>query len=262
MRLAELQRVFQDYLLGRSDAMTQAVNTNARIGAADLLLVYRRGYTQRLVEALGNDFPGLKGLLGEEDFERMAIGYVATHPSQHPSLRWLGRGFPAYLAHPGRTRHPLAASMARFDWAVALAFDAPDGPVAGLSALLALPPAAWESFRLVFVAGVSDFVADAATGNLRRALLHDEADLPSAAGYESHWLTWRQGEEVQYRSLGNDEAAALDLMQGGGDFAAMCRLLAEEFGRVDAAQRSAEILKDWLERGLVAAIDHDAAISL
>jgi len=260
-RLSEIQSEFQRYLLGDSDTIAAMVRGNERIIAADLLQVYRRGYSLRLVEALGNDFPGLHGLLGPAAFAHMARAYVAAHPSQHSSLRWLGRNLPHHLATHPIPGQPFAADMAHFDWAVALAFDARDEVPATMADMLALPAAAWDSFRLLFTEAVSDFRADAGIADLRRAVLR-AVDLPQiGAGGEQRWVVWRQDEDVQYRPLAEDEAAALDLMRNNGRFGAMCRLLAEQFGNPDAALRSAQILKDWLDRGLVAAIDHDAAAS-
>ncbi|WP_374656045.1 putative DNA-binding domain-containing protein [Dongia sp.] len=254
--LSALQADFQAYLLHRAEGIVRHVQSNGRLCAADLLEVYRRGYGLRLVEALGNDFPGLKAMSGEEAFERLARAYVAAYPSRHPSLRWLGRALPDYLA----AMDPLAAGMARFDWAVALAFDARDEEPAGLADLFALPPDMWETFTIVFADGVSVFTADASMGDLRHAFLRDSDDRPAAAGYETSWIVWRHGEEVQYRRQEQDEAAAFGLMRDGGPFGAMCRLLAER-GQENAAPRSAEIIKDWLERGLVAAVVHDAPVS-
>ena len=259
--LPQIQGAFQDYLLGRSDAVAAHVLGNARIGPADLLLVYQRGYGMRLAEALANDFPGLHGLLGPAVFEQLALTYVAAHPSHNPSLRWLGRQLPAYLTQQTDAVHPLAAGMARFDWAVAQAFDAVNQPTATMAEVLALPAAAWESFRLTFAEAVSDIIADATIGDIRRAILRDEPVFPAASGDEVRWIVWRQGEDVQYRTLAVDESAAFDLMQAGGNFGAMCQLLSDQYGNPNAALRSAQILKDWLDRGLVVVIDHDAAVS-
>lgn len=259
--LTEIQAEFQDYLLGRSDTIAARVRGNERIGATDLLQVYRHGYLQRLAEALGNDFPGLRGLLGPAVFAHMARAYVAAHPSQHSSLRWLGRNVPHHLATHPISGQPLAAGMARFDWAVALAFDARDDVPATMADMLGLPAAAWDSFRLVFADAVSDFRADSGIADLRRAILHDEPVPPVAGDSDQRWIVWRQDEEVQYRTLAEDEAAAFDLMRNNNRFGAMCCLLAEKFANPDAALRSAQMLKDWLDRGLVAAIDHDGLAS-
>jgi hypothetical protein len=246
MGLAELQRCFQDYLLGCDASMPRHVD-----GGPAGLDIYSRGYRLRLIEALGNDFPGLKALLGEDDFAHLALEYVAGYPSRHYSLRWLGRGLADHLSQ-GNNR--LAADMARFDWAVALAFDAPDEGTAGLPDLLSLPPEAWERFTLRFAAGVSFIVAAAQTGDLRRALLRDGAASRPLPGLPVSWLVWRSGEEVQYRALAEDEAAGFAAMQSGGSFARMCESLARDCLETDPARRGAEILQDWLLRGLVAAI--------
>ena len=242
---------FQAYLLGNSSEMSCHVRGNGRLPAADLLEVYRRGHGLRLVEALGNDFSGLRQLLGDEEFANVARGYLAAHPSRHPSLRWLGSGLPDFLATHACA---LFAGMARFDWAIAFAFDAPDQPTASLPDLLSLPAEAWETFGLRFADCASDLVADTSIAALRHALLRNEFDLPPATGHDISWLVWRQGEEVQYRPLPEDERQAFGHMRAGGSFSAMCGWLASDFAESEPSRRGAEILQDWLSRGLVAEI--------
>ncbi len=257
-----MQGDFQDYLLGRSDNMEARIAPHPRMSAAEQLGIYRRGYGLRLVEALGNDFPGLKAMLGAPAFEDLCHTYVAAHPSRHPSLRALGRSLPGFLGAMAIPPHVLAAGMAHFDWAVAKAFDAADQPRAGLADLLMLPPTAWDSFALVFSDTVSVFEGDAALGTLRHDLLRGREQLSVSAGDGVTWLIWRQGEGVQYRPMPEDEAAALNLMRLQATFGAMCRLVAERFGNPNAALRCAEMLKDWLESGLVVAICHDGAMTI
>lgn len=260
--LAGLQQDFQDYLLGHSDAVIAAVAPHDRLPASDLLGVYRYAYTQRLVEALATDFPGLHGLLGADRFAALARGYVARHPSQNPSLRWLGQALVGYLeSNAVPDLPPLAADMARFDWAVAQAFDARDETPLTMADVLALPPAAWESFRLTFAASVSIFAGDAALGDLRRALLRDTPLPTEASGAQCSWLVWRQAEDVQFRAAAASERVCFDHMQGGGTFGAMCELLMTESDVDEPALRCAECIKDWVERGLVVGLDHDAALS-
>ena len=248
MPLPVMLAEFQAYLLGSSSTMPCHVRGNGRLPATDLLQVYRRGYGLRLVEALANDFPGLRQLLGEEEFANVAQGYLAAHPSRHPSLRWLGACLPDFL-----TTHACAlfAGMAQFDWAIALAFDAPDQPTASLPDLLSLPAEAWETFGLRFADCVSDVPADTSIAALRHALLRHEFDLPSATGQDISWLVWREGEEVQYRPMPEDERQAFRHMRAGGSFSDMCGLLASACAESEPSRRGAEILKDWLTRGLV-----------
>ncbi|MBK8160968.1 MAG: putative DNA-binding domain-containing protein [Rhodospirillaceae bacterium] len=260
--LDRTQTDFQNFLLGCSTSIVEQVRGNARIGESDLLHVYRHGYWARLVEALANDFPGLCGLLGADAFDRLSRDYLAANPSRHPSLRWLGRGIASHLDQFPVEAQPLAAGMARFDWAVAQAFDARDQIAVTMTDILALPPTAWESLRLTFTDAVSDLVADSSIGELRRAILHDAGEMPAAREIGQRWIVWRQDEDVQYRPVADDEAAAFDLIRDGATFGVMCQHLSDHCRHPAAAVRSAEILKDWLDRGLVAEIAHDATVSV
>lgn len=251
MQLPVLLADFQDYLLGNANDMSCHVRSNGRLPAGELLEVYRRGYGLRLVEALANDFPGLRQMLGEDEFANVALDYVAAHPSRHPSLRWLGSGLPGFLASHACAH---AVGMARFDWAIALAFDAPNQSTASLSELLSLPPETWETFGLRFADCVSDLTADTSIAALRHALLRSEAELPPATGFDISWLVWREGEDVQYRPLPEDERQTLDCMRAGRSFSDMCGLLASIFQESEPSRRGAEFLQDWLTRGLVAEI--------
>ncbi|WP_374374905.1 putative DNA-binding domain-containing protein [Dongia sp.] len=260
-QLALLQRNFQDYLLGRSESILASVEGSVGLAADDRLAVYRFAYGQRLIEALGNDFPGLLALLGEAPFAALGRRYLAQYPSRHPSLRWLGRYLARYLDSGAETGlHPLAADMAHFDWAVAQAFDARDQAPIGMADVFALPPQAWESFRFVFADSLSIFAGDAAIGDARRALLRDAAHDAVSSDRRTTWLVWRQGEEIQFRDATPEEAACLALMGKGGTFGDMCDWLMTN-APAETPARAAEFIKDWVERGLVVGLEHDAALS-
>ena len=70
MDLLHTEHAFQDGLLGRSQDIEAHVRGNARENAATMFGVYRSAYWARLVECLGNDFPALKLLAGDEVFVR------------------------------------------------------------------------------------------------------------------------------------------------------------------------------------------------
>jgi len=46
---------------------------------------------------LREDFPRLSALLGPERFEELARDYLRSHPSEHPSVRHLGRAMAGFL---------------------------------------------------------------------------------------------------------------------------------------------------------------------
>ena len=130
--LESLQRAFQRHVYRPGRAMERAVLEAPRANAARRLGIYADAYRSRLVEALASDYPALKEVLGESRFDRLMRAFVAAHPSRTPNLRWYGGELARFLGHSsrGRGRRPLA-ELARFEWALGLAFDAQDAPLVG-----------------------------------------------------------------------------------------------------------------------------------
>ena len=114
----------QDNLRRGADAAIALVKPNARLSGMERLEIYARSYWSRLLDAFGEDFPGLRAVLGAAAFERMRRQYLAECPSESFTLRDLGRRLPAWLsAHPefGGT---LGLEMAKLEWAEIESFDA------------------------------------------------------------------------------------------------------------------------------------------
>ena len=259
MDLLRTEQAFQDGLLGRSQDIGAHVRGNARENAATMFGVYRNAYWARLVECLSNDFPALKALAGDEAFDRLARAYIARHPSQHPSVRWVGRRLAEFLAtEPPYNADPWFADMARFDWALAFSFDAPDAPVATLAELAVVPPEFWGSVRLTFHPTLDVFQIATPVDDARPRLLENpDIVLDRAARCERGIMTWRMEHDVKFRAIDLLEHAALQAMQDGATFGDMCELVAREVDPNEAPLRAAQILRGWLEWGIVARIEHD-----
>ena len=89
--------------------------------------VYADMYFYRLRDCLAEDFPKLAELVGEARFHNLVTDYLLRHPSSHPSLRELGRRLPAFLAdHAIAAEFPVAADLARLEWARVDVFDERD----------------------------------------------------------------------------------------------------------------------------------------
>ena len=260
MDLQRIEHAFQDGLLGRSQDILRSVRGNAREAAESMFGVYRNAYWARLAEALGNDLPGLNALMGDEAFDRMARAYIAKHPSQHPSIRWAGRHLAGFLATEAPYRdEPWFADMARFDWALAFAFDAADAPAAGLADLVGVPPEFWGSIRIAFHPTLDAFRIATPVDEARPRLLEDAAtQLDRAARCERAIMTWRIEHDVKFRAIDALEFAALQVMRDGATFGDLCELVAGEVDPETAPLRAAQILQGWLEWGIVATVSHDA----
>ncbi len=254
--LADLQRAFQDYALASSDRFAAAVRDTRKADRTTLLDVYRDGYALRLIEVLTNDYPGLVAIAGPADFDHLARAYIAAHPSRYASVRWFGRHLADFMARTAPySGSPAAIEMARFEWLLGEAFDAPDVEPVGAAALMALPAEAWETLsftplpslrRSVFAFEVPQAWQrreDVEAGNLEVA----PAEMPVP------WMIWRPERVSKFRSLETDEAAMLDALADGRPFPELCEAVATHVGEDQAAARAASLLRAWVEEGLIGA---------
>jgi hypothetical protein len=126
-----LQAAWSD---GRSTASVAAefVKPNSRLTSVERLEIYARSYWFRVLDCLFDDYPGVRAILGQRRFMKLATAFLAQFPSASFTLRNLGSRLPAFIqAEPSFSvpRTPLAVDMARFEWAQVVAFDGPSEPL-------------------------------------------------------------------------------------------------------------------------------------
>ena len=141
--LSQLQRAITGALMKpltaddhmqRSNAAVAArfIKPNDRLTAFERLQIYNQQYWWRLLGAFGEDFGGLRAVLGEKKFDRLATAYLEAHGSTSWTLRNLGANLTAFLESHPKLTHPrtaLALDIARVEWARVLAFDGPSRKV-------------------------------------------------------------------------------------------------------------------------------------
>jgi hypothetical protein len=121
----------------------QLVKPNDRLTSTERLDLYHRQYWYRILDSFNEDFPGLRAVLGERAFQRLAHSYLNDCPSQSFTLRNLGSRLEAWLGgHPEFAgKNPaLALDMVRLEWAHIEAFDNAERKAAGPEDLLELGP--------------------------------------------------------------------------------------------------------------------------
>ena len=102
------------------------IKPNDRMTSFERLQVYSQQYWFRIMGSLSEDFPGLRSLLGERKFEKLAVAYLNECPSESFTLRNLGSRLEAWLRqHPGHIAgvERVAIDMVRLEWAHIEAFD-------------------------------------------------------------------------------------------------------------------------------------------
>lgn len=108
------------------------IKPNDRLTSIERLEIYNRQYWFRLLDCLYDDYPGVREILGERRFMKLAKAYLARHPSRSYSLRDLGKHLARFLHEGGGEPEwsngdgeavLMAQDMARFEWAQIVAFD-------------------------------------------------------------------------------------------------------------------------------------------
>ena len=120
------------------------IRPNSRLTAFERLEIYNRQYWFRLRDCFYDDYPGLRAVLGDRRFARLADAYLTEHPSESFSLRNLGSRLVEFLeAQPqwAAPHGPLALDMARLEWAQIEAFDNEAKPPLTMDSLLEIDPA-------------------------------------------------------------------------------------------------------------------------
>jgi len=107
------------------------IKPNDRLTSFERLEIYNRQYWFRVLSALGEDFPGLRAVLGQRRFDAMAQAYLIANPSRSFTLRNLGSRMESWLRKNPKwagKNQALALDIARLEWADVEAFDGKTEP--------------------------------------------------------------------------------------------------------------------------------------
>jgi len=126
------------------------IRGNERLSPAAQLEIYREQFWLRHTASLLEDFPGLSGILGQKDWERLVEGYLEDTIPTSWTLRDLGSKLPSYVERAAwLPHHALSIDMARFEWAHVEVFDAADATPLDAQRLARILPEAWETATIV-----------------------------------------------------------------------------------------------------------------
>jgi hypothetical protein len=107
-------------------AVAKLIKPSKTLQPLERVEIYNRMYWFRLLECIATDFPGLRALLGDERFWKLAEAYLRAHPSHSFTLRNLGAKLPGFVTRELTWTKPhtkAARDLARFEWAQIVAFD-------------------------------------------------------------------------------------------------------------------------------------------
>ncbi len=240
-----------------------------RLSAADRLDIYANMYFFRLHDCLREDFACVAAAIGDDRFHNLVTDYLLRHPSEHPSLRYLGRHLPQFVSgHPLGTEFPWLADLARLEWARVDAFDAPDGRPLTREDLARLPQETVGERRIGMVASLALLRLEHDVVRAWNQLKEKPAEACApgdehrcgparltVARRRTHARVWRSGFVVYHRSIGDEEARCLDLAAGGESLGAICQKLAAGHSLTKATAHVGRLLQTWIDDGILSGLD-------
>ncbi|HET7544239.1 MAG TPA: DNA-binding domain-containing protein [Polyangiaceae bacterium] len=257
MKLAELQRYFARAATSDSGPLPDLERVfvgSEQLPASERLAIYNRGYFYRLLDALASVFEHTKRVLGESDFRRLGLCYVARYPSEHPAVERVGRSFSEYLRSVAAPAP--VVDLARLEWARLCALVAPNP--ASIATVAAIEPARFPEAQLAFAPSLQRLELDPRALRLFAGDQPSASDLHTVEATESPCgvIVWRKHHTVQHQSLELREWQALAAAASGATVARVCAVFDSGSAAADIEHAfrvlSAWFSRQWLERVLYA----------
>ncbi len=127
-----------------AELAAQIAKPNERLTAFERIEIYNRSYWFRVLDSLYEDCPGLRAVLGDKRFLRLAEEFLQKRPSTYWTLRDLPEHLADFIAAEPQWTRPhtaLCRDIARFEWAQVEVYDTAALPLFTADDLLDSDPA-------------------------------------------------------------------------------------------------------------------------
>ncbi len=100
-------------------------DSDQKLEAVERLKIYRNNVILSLRDAVGDTFPVVKRLIGDDCFNAAAVSFVRQNPPEHPSLLFYGETFIEFIAtYPACVELTFLSDVALLEWNYIRAFHA------------------------------------------------------------------------------------------------------------------------------------------
>jgi hypothetical protein len=230
------------------------ISGNARVSPVEQLDIYREQFWLRHTSSLVEDFPGLGGILGQRDWEKLAEQYLQEVAPDSYTLRDLGARLPELIERATWLPHqPLCLDMARLELAYIEVFDAPDTSPLAPERLTAIPEDTFAEARLVIAPSVRLLAVRYPVADLRRKL-RTEGDEPVAIpdGGPQHLVVYRRDLRLWDMPVSPVAFTFLAALASGNSLGSAAEAAASSpEAEAELATGIGAWLQEWTAKGLV-----------
>jgi hypothetical protein len=227
---------------------------NSRLSPAEQLEIYREQFWLRHTSSLVEDFPGLGGILGQVEWEKLAERYLGAVAPDSYTLRDLGARLPEIIEQSSWLAHQaLCLDMARLELAYIEVFDAVDTTPLAPERLAAIPEDSFTEARLVIAPSVRLLALSYPVADLRRRLRED-SDAPVAIPDPSpvQLVVYRRERRLWDMPLSKVAFAFLACLQGRKPLGVAAELAATSpEAEVELGEHIGAWLQEWTRKGLI-----------
>lgn len=246
--LKDIQEKFQQSILNQDETVLEEIVDTSKEERDVLLGVYQHAYGARLIEFLENDYPHTLNYLGDEIFQQVSKDYYEAHPSDDPNARWFGRHFAEFLSrHDELHSNPEVGELAHLEYALGLAFDAPDLPSLTLNAFRQFRPEDWPSMTFKAHPSTSRLSLQTNASEIWTSLHKGQDVITSKSNAMiTELICWRGESMARFRPMSYDEAMIWDEAQKGANFSQLCEMLGTYWPSEEAPLKAAGYLQAWV----------------
>jgi hypothetical protein len=229
---------------------------NARLSPVEQLEIYREQFWLRHTSSLVEDFPGLGGILGQADWERLVELYLGQVAPESYTLRDLGARLPEVIEAAAWLPHrALCLDMARLELAYVDVFDAPDLPPLSPERLAAIPEESLADARLVVAPWVRLLAVRYPVADLRRrlrSLADGDEPVPIPDEAPQQLLVYRRDLRLWDMPLTRVAHGFLSALSAGQSLGAAAELAARDAeAEAELAGNIGAWLSEWTAKGLI-----------
>ena len=247
--LARLQARFAAGLLTAGDDPADLFRGEAARTARRFAL-YRGNLTANWDRGLGNAYPVLRKLVGDEFFRAMAREFGRATPLVEGDLNHLGADLASFLEQfASLADYPYLPDMARLEWALHQAHYAQDSPALSLAVLAEMDADTLEGLRPHLREPCKLLRSPWAIKDIWQAHQPGGPPWPEDIAQLSHYLVCRPRWRAEVLALSPGEFAALQAIDDGGSLGAALEAATDADPDFDPAPA----LPRWLQAGIFSA---------
>lgn len=231
---------------------------NSRMTPAEQLEIYREQFWLRHTSSLVEDFPGLTGILGQDDWEKLAEDYLSALAPDSYTLRDLGARLPEAIERATWLTHQaLCLDMARLELAYIEVFDAADTAPLAPGRLGAIPEDAFAGARLIIAPCVRLLSLTYPVAELRRRLREESTSAVAIPGASPLQLVvYRRDRRLWDMPLSNVAFAFLTALRAGDPLGAAAeRAATSPEAEVELGEHIGSWLQEWSRKGLISDVE-------